>query len=1247
MLRIIITLLLLPCSSLIFSETSLAASNSADYREAFDRAFFEQVVHSSHRLEAGRIDKLINVDPDGYLIDPAAFHTRFATFLEKFIATHPIPDEVKQNVAITRNRYLNQSSNHNSHAGNRKDLPVTLPWLGTEATLEIYLNNSDDYAVSEEYHTAAKDFFEKILEDYPYSTPDNPDTIYHSQGPRTHQAYTLKEIQSVFRKAARINSAVNRNYDYAVLSHNSPWLSTRAATAVVQVMRARLTLDLEESLSNLIANEGLDLLDIDPEDPLQSSRPLLEKLKNDEHSLARQLTEYSYWMPEVFSLQIRKALFDHAHTIAWSMIREIAATEQIKISNPKIMRLLQWVTKNRFVLPAITDEYLANLQPIVDDLDGFPLATINKSRKSWYGIEVPPAQNPHTLYKVTDWTTGKHQQWTPFAILENPAQANENIERMGDFTVSTYVAPLKATVERREFETDSPLLVSKNQLDYIFKELPPVIAMTERKLRNYKQWLLGYFSLLTIPLTLGASSALFGTTAITVPQIVRVGLLGVGLHQSYHFGKAAFQWYQSGLWKMPDVYDLTVGAFTSGALTAATGAGYSLIGKAFPVLNSPLVASLLIASLAGGSAKMQGKNSRDALITAMKFGSLLPLARIFKQHGLLANVGPTKSAIALFMANSVVSFSGGVVRTNKGRSRLDGGVEAFLTEAGINAVTPFWKLASDQKALPRDRGDRLHTSSTSQASDGKIISMLPSRSTAAYPSTSATMPSATNSGSALAHQPTTTPFQSNPASLSLVRESATPTPILQLHPPVPTKALVPITTLQTPTEKGLREKPALRKLFERTASFGIWENNDAGFQNWLNWYNASGDPGLGFQAARELLKDHIQIIHDGRWYNAPLLHTVVSGMRHSAPRPGGSMSDLETWPGVGEHTQAIVIAFGGAGAKLSSTRAFINYAKTLDRYGVSVVAVSHPFHLFGPTNRRFSDYETFFSSVEQIISHYKKLGLPTTIVGKSFGSMVGQELFYRNHDVADGGLIMVPGGRLSEDLWNQMLDVEDNHYIANNLVEQNELGSKWERALNLSMGSTEQNIASTKPLWVIDGDHNEWSTPEMLEQLVQNYANGRLNIIPGAQHIPFLDHIEPGASEPVAVKYTLELLHETGLLPADFDAEPSRRDLTPQTEVKHLYEGSRLFQKFIDSTKKPIGVFTKNATTAEQILSHWNKHYLGLLLLHAKAIRNATFSDAPHPVDNLLDKDPSAKTGPGKLKQNEIQQLEQFILNPR
>ena len=1096
------------------------------YRDHFDQAFQTQVCFETKVEIKEPYLQVWNRTTDNQFLSVTEFRKQTEAFIENYLNENPPP--------ASWGKEIEQIESIGSSQRFVEPLPIVAQWPGGEKTLAMYVANMAEWAVDRDSIGGAQAFFH-FVGDIPYTEESDPLVLRHSTGENHRKPYSVDQLFFIHEKLVRFNE--DRPID--IFDHS--WLQTSAARNTYSLMRAQLVNDMAQLFEDGEVVSDFVFMLTDPEtavDAIKRSLATSGKLVKADES--RRLSAYANWFPDDFLLLVNRRLHKQASELMWQKLVNIHQFGTAAYSDYDL-QLLSWATNGRFKPPVVNEQYREELGKIVEDLYGFELATMQNKYGTWMGIQIPAAikrrqivgLNIGNLYRITDVETGAYETWTPFAIAKDPAAVNDGVQRWGEVSGSTTSGVMwRERITRRDFNANSTYLLTSEQMEHFYEKLPTKLEKADKAIRQQITVCTFMLSVALAPVTLAGSASL-AAAQLTLQQVIRLAVVGIIIHEGFHFGTAAYHWYQTGEWQNPDVYDITVGALTTGALTVF-GGGIANFAAKIPYIGRSIYSPLFLAALTGTFAKVQGSSNAAAIATGIKFGAMTSFLRIATAYNMATRMGAAKTATTLFVANSAVSYSTGMFGPHQAdESRVDAGIRNAAAHVGLNVAGSALFLLDRLGMIIRPKPPKPAVPIIQfPGRNGIVSSPSPSLSTRVEGSL------------ALKTQP-----QSLPQARVLQHPSASQLTAVQHAQPEATQTLA--LAAEASKEDVLAPSP-LRKLFEvERFAMGIFTDSDAAFSQWLNARHMNG----GASAYRQRLgfvKQHHGVKYDGNWMKIAKFGTTLCGVLPKTP--------LEGFPFVDEDAKAVVIAFGGSGALISSARAWLKYATALDKYGVSVVAVSHPFHDGGPRNERFRNPEDYYSWVGSIISDYGKQNRPIIIVGKSFGAAVVQEHVYRSANSVDGAIMFAPGADLTP-VMAQMKEAFESSVS----LEKNVQGSAWETRMNKGMQSIGKQISATTPVRVVASENDEYSTPEELATVAGQFANGQVHIVSGGDHIYFLDYREPNADETLVVLQTLDLISEV-LGEADMLWEKSDRKLSDQAKVGHLYAMSGLFQSFIQGT---------------------------------------------------------------------------------
>jgi len=294
---------------------------------------------------------------------------------------------------------------------------------------------------------------------------------------------------------------------------------------------------------------------------------------------------------------------------------------------------------------------------------------------------------------------------------------------------------------------------------------------------------------------------------------------------------------------------------------------------------------------------------------------------------------------------------------------------------------------------------------------------------------------------------------------------------------------------------------------------------------------------------------------------------------------------LLDFPELDRGAKAVVIALGGAGLETASGQTFMQDARVFKRYGVSVVSLDYPFHGSGPTERKYFNVQDFKKMLFEIIKHYKSAGKPVYLLGHSMGPAVIQELLYDSPDLVQGAIMLSPGGKTSALLLKHYQEQSALGLTQKERGEDAKVnleGEQWSAAMGRDFKANKAaRMKTQRPVLVIAGDHDSWSTPEILEDMVSRYPNASLEIVPDAGHLLFKVR---GKTEKLFTERVLSFIeaHEGFTL-----KKAETRALPDTLRFQYYYENSSMMRAWFTTQHVLLRSCLVDEHVAQGILSRW------------------------------------------------------------
>lgn len=326
---------------------------------------------------------------------------------------------------------------------------------------------------------------------------------------------------------------------------------------------------------------------------------------------------------------------------------------------------------------------------------------------------------------------------------------------------------------------------------------------------------------------------------------------------------------------------------------------------------------------------------------------------------------------------------------------------------------------------------------------------------------------------------------------------------------------------------------------------------------------------------------------------------------------------LKGYPEIARDAKAAVIAFGGSGTVKATGRNFMGIANSLHRYGISLLSFDYPFHASGPRGEGYMGYGRSMAMFMKLVGHYRSNGLPVFLIGHSMGPSIIQEILRLSPKAADGAIYFSPAGSASADLYDRYraqlasgaLDV-----IGGRPVEIDPVGTRWEELMDKALLSRQaKRMDAEVPVWIVAGELDPFSTPEMVRDLAARYRNARAEVIKGVGHNVF--DIREANKVRLMVNRIVELVSSTtGILlsraPAQYHyrakAFTYKRSMHPFSAVLYLHHNSRLFRQWYGNVEygRPIEVFLSDERAALDLFYRWTFWLENALVEYARICLN-------------------------------------------
>lgn len=300
-------------------------------------------------------------------------------------------------------------------------------------------------------------------------------------------------------------------------------------------------------------------------------------------------------------------------------------------------------------------------------------------------------------------------------------------------------------------------------------------------------------------------------------------------------------------------------------------------------------------------------------------------------------------------------------------------------------------------------------------------------------------------------------------------------------------------------------------------------------------------------------------------------------------------------------SKAIVIAFMGSGSARGSGAGFMRNAASLWSYGVSMLSFDYPYHGLGPRDAKYDDSAVFLRQVTDIVNHYASTGLPIYLFGHSFGCILEQEILRRWPDLVRGVLMVSPGGNQTPRLlahylrfrfsprWNAFLAAEN--FSMDRRAEIWSEGEDGAGGVGGQFGTTHDvsPIATDVPVVIIAGEHDPWSSPDMLQEIANRFPRGTLRIISGTGHGGVF--AKKRGKENLLAAEMLDVVRAT-VPGVDFRKE-KRRD--PRSMLLSNLQRALLFREWFESHGWHADEVVDDAQ-AQSIMERWDG-YINLYIL--------------------------------------------------
>ncbi len=298
---------------------------------------------------------------------------------------------------------------------------------------------------------------------------------------------------------------------------------------------------------------------------------------------------------------------------------------------------------------------------------------------------------------------------------------------------------------------------------------------------------------------------------------------------------------------------------------------------------------------------------------------------------------------------------------------------------------------------------------------------------------------------------------------------------------------------------------------------------------------------------------------------------------------------------VSADASAVVLAFGGSGTGISGVN-MVRLATSMAPYRASLVSMDHPYHGLGERTLSLVGAKQYFDRLREVIDELCGVGLPTFLLGHSFGAIAVQEILMRDLGKFAGAIMVSPAGFQSPALLQYYLDFRNSprwqKFSADHGIAWDRVAEVWAEGLFGDGGVGGQftsvrdtsKVATTTPVLFVRGENDPWSSTPLVEELAGRFARSEVLVIPNAGHVEVLT-VKDG-SRTRLTKVFAEFAAKNDVMLA-----LGARIQNDQMFLIALRDRSKLFTEWVNENGVDLNAAIHDPTAAKQVRQEWTLHF--------------------------------------------------------